>query len=276
MIATSSLYAAEKDSGTVSKRRIATNTYKNVRKGVMDLFQSQKVYYGNGLLKDVTRDELRKTCNTMIKQYAAVMQEERRARHGVRGLAAIGEVLTTGEVDAIADWGLKVEEDGTVSGIEDVRFLRCSSCPNFGEYMMSMTRCYNAFTYMYTARGDDAENVTLSDCFLLSTRAAASLPNAAETKAMCFTTFESKTNNEDRLEMGAALRQKESINKCVMFAMANYLRWRFVVMKLFFVESFIPEVRFGAPPTKKGIPHLHGLPQPRSHLTLMGSPLRPL
>lgn len=114
---------------------------------------------------------------------------------------------------------------------------------DFGKYMMSMTRCYWLFTEQFTARGNDAENVQLPDLFLMKSKAAAQSPSAKETEALFFTTFDQKTNNEDRLEMGACLRQKSSIQKDLSFALFNYLRYRFVHLRLFDKEKFIPKVR---------------------------------
>ena len=112
--------------------------------------------------------------------------------------------------------------------------------------MMAMTRAYWLFTNHFTARGNDAETVQLPDLFLMKSKAAAQSPSAKETEALFFTTFDQKTNNEDRLETGACLRQKDAIHKDLNFALFNYLRYRFVHLRLFDKDNFIPKVRTAA------------------------------
>ena len=95
-------------------------------------------------------------------------------------------------------------------------------------------------TYFLTLRGDDAESTQLPDVFCLSSMAGSRQGNS--TKALCYVSDSSKMNSEGRAEIGAALRHKEDPNKCLVFALALFMRHRFVTMGKFESEWFVPRV----------------------------------
>ena len=47
---------------------------------------------------------------------------------------------------------------------------------------------------------------------------------------------------EGRCEVGAALRHKDDPMRCVVFKLALYYRYRFVVLGLFDIMWFVPKV----------------------------------
>jgi|TARA_B110000046_G_scaffold16167_1_gene15511 hypothetical protein len=98
-------------------------------------------------------------------------------------------------------------------------------------------------TYFLTLRGDDAESTQLPDVFCLASMAGSR--QGTGTKALCYVSDSSKMNSEGRAEIGAALRHKEDPNKCLVFALALFMRHRFVTMDTgcaFKWEWFVPRV----------------------------------
>ena len=95
-------------------------------------------------------------------------------------------------------------------------------------------------TYFLTLRGDDAESTQLPDLFCLASMAGSR--QGTGTKALCYVSDSSKMNSEGRAEIGAALRHKEDPNKCLVFALALFMRHRFVTMGNFKSEWFVPRV----------------------------------
>jgi hypothetical protein len=75
-------------------------------------------------------------------------------------------------------------------------------------------------------RGNDAESTQLPDVFCLNTMAGTR--EGQPTKALCYVSDSSKMNNEGRAEIGAVVRHKDDPTKCLVFALALYMRQRLV------------------------------------------------
>ena len=91
-------------------------------------------------------------------------------------------------------------------------------------------------------RGDDAEDTQLPDVFMMTSKLGDSRMGAPDVPVLIYTANASKTNNEDRVEVGGAIRHKDNPMKCAQFNLGYYFRVRFVDQMLFCWTRFIPKV----------------------------------
>lgn len=75
------------------------------------------------------------------------------------------------------------------------------------KYNVLLGRAYWSMEYTYTMRGDDAEDTQLPDVFMMKSKLGDSRMSAPDVPVLIYTANASKTNNEDRVEVGGAIRQ---------------------------------------------------------------------
>jgi hypothetical protein len=113
--------------GRSATKHISVSHYLGSVKGVMDLFNSQQIYYKqHASVRDETREGLRAAAKDVLATLQSTLAAVRRQQlHGKRGRAAVGEIVDDAQLDDLCGWGLDMNDEGTVIGAAEVKGLQC-------------------------------------------------------------------------------------------------------------------------------------------------------